>query len=380
MSKLYVDIHVLQSVPPSNINRDDTGAPKTAWYGGVQRARVSSQAWKRATRMAFKESMDSSDLGVRTTRVVTTLAERMRELNPNVGVEEASAQAAATLKAVGLKLEKPRARAKDAEDGTEPDERSRYLVFFSAHQLTNLAHLTLEAMSSGSKVDTRSVREAARQDHSIDVAMFGRMVADDKELNVDAAVQVAHAISVHAVDNEYDYFTAVDDRNVDDAGAGMIGTVEFNSSTLYRYATVNVHGLERNLGSAQAAAKATATFVESFVTSMPTGKQNTFANRTLPEAVVVMLRTKQPVNLVGAFEQPVVAQEHESRLAKACERLVDHAKSIDAVYGTGASHKFVVRVGEQTKALASYGEGTSMESLTSGLEPLVNAVLAEGAA
>ena len=124
-------------------------------------------------------------------------------------------------------------------------------------------------------------------------------------MNVDAAAQVAHAISVHPVETEFDYFTAVDDYlQADESGAGMIGTVEFNSSTLYRYATVDVNRLADNLGDAVAARRAVEAFVESFVRSMPTGKQTTFANRTLPEAVVVMVRDSQPINLVGSLREP----------------------------------------------------------------------------
>ena len=139
----------------------------------------------------------------------------------------------------------------------------------------------------------------------MDMVLFGRMVADDPSLNYDAAAQVAHSISTHAVQNEYDYFTAVDDCQAEDnAGAGHLGTVGVQLLTLYRYATVNVMELAGQLGAAQAADTVRA-FGEAFLFSMPTGKQNTFANRTLPDAVYVTLREDQPVNLCGAFEQPV---------------------------------------------------------------------------
>lgn len=139
----------------------------------------------------------------------------------------------------------------------------------------------------------------------MDMALFGRMVASDPSLNYDAAAQVAHSISTHAVQNEFDYFTAVDDCAPEDsAGAGHLGTVEYNSSTLYRYATVNMVELAHLLG-AEKAAQAVRVFGEAFIRSMPTGKQNSFANRTLPDAVYVTLREDQPVNLCGAFEKPV---------------------------------------------------------------------------
>ena len=138
----------------------------------------------------------------------------------------------------------------------------------------------------------------------MDMALFGRMVADDPSLKYNAAAQVAHSISTHAVKNEYDYFTAVDDCQTDSTGAGHLGTVEYNSSTLYRYATVNVLELAEQLGAEQAAETVRA-FGEAFLFSMPTGRQNSFANRTLPDAVYVTLREDQPVNLCGAFERAV---------------------------------------------------------------------------
>ena len=137
------------------------------------------------------------------------------------------------------------------------------------------------------------------------MVLFGRMVAEAASLNYDAAAQVAHSISTHAVQNEYDYFTAVDDcPDSDNAGASHLDTKEYNSATLYRYATVNVMELERHLG-AKKAAEVVRSFGEAFIRSMPTGSQNTFANRTLPDAVYVTIREDQPVNLCGAFERAV---------------------------------------------------------------------------
>ena len=139
------------------------------------------------------------------------------------------------------------------------------------------------------------------------MVLFGRMVASDPSLNYDAAVQVAHSISTHAVQNEFDYFAAVDDcAPEDNAGAGHLGTVEYNSSTLYRYANVNVREVAEHLGKAETPAVVRA-FAEGFIRSMPAGKQNPFANRTLPDAVYIALRSDQPVNLCGAFEKAVPA-------------------------------------------------------------------------
>lgn len=325
MTRTYIDVHVLQTVPPSNLNRDDTGSPKTAFFGGVRRARVSSQAWKRAARQAFSRDLDPSSLGVRSRRVVELLAEEIRRQDATVDEAQAMTLAEGVLAKVGIKL-KP-ARQKDA-----PQE-SGYLLFLSRRQIANLAGAALAARDGGTYPP--DVKLLADREHSVDIALFGRMVADQTDLNVDAAAQVAHALSVHAVEDESDYFTAVDDHKQadeeEDAGAGMIGTVEFNSSTLYRYATVDVRALADNLGDAAAVRRAVEVFLDCFVTSMPTGKQNTFANRTLPDAVLVQVRDDQPVNYVGAFEEAI--ENPKGRVREAVVRLAQHATNLAESFG-----------------------------------------------
>ena len=360
----YIDIHVLQTVPPSNLNRDDTGNPKSASFGGVTRARVSSQAWKRAVRLAVKERLDPSEVGERTLRVVQTLSDRICARATDVDEATADQLAADAFKALGIKLDKPRTKKGQEEGRGEQLERSQYLIFLSSGQFDALAELAIAAHRSGEAIDKKAAKRAAQQGNSIDVAMFGRMVADDTDLNVDAAVQVAHAISVHATDPEFDYFTAVDDKNVDDHGAGMIGTVAFNSATLYRYATINVDGLRHNLGSAVATVRATQEFIRAFVKSMPTGKQNTFANRTLPHAVVVMVREDQPVNLAVAFEDAVAGT---NRVAQACEALAASAQAQAEAFSVAPTRCFVVRAGAEADALAALGESCSLDELIDGI-------------
>ncbi|QBJ97289.1 type I-E CRISPR-associated protein Cas7/Cse4/CasC [Rhodococcus sp. ABRD24] len=367
MSRTIVDVHILQTVPPSNINRDDTGSPKTAKYGGVRRARVSSQAWKRATRKAFEQTLDSTDLGERTKRVVELVAQVITQEAPDLA-EQSMLLAEQALASTGIKIEKPKAKKGE----TAQPAQSGYLLFLSNNQIGNLAALAIESARSGEPIDKKAAKEATQSQHSVDLALFGRMVADAPDLNVDACAQVAHAISVHGVDNEYDYFTAVDDKAPEDnAGAGMIGTVEFNSSTLYRYATVDVDALSRTLGSGEATGRAVEAFIRSFVTSMPTGKQNTFANRTLPDAVVVQVRENQPVNLVGAFEDAVEAISGRTRMAESSKRLADYAQDLDRAFGQAPLAGFVVRVGEATKPLAALGVDDDLNALIAGVGSLV---------
>ncbi|WP_125680682.1 type I-E CRISPR-associated protein Cas7/Cse4/CasC [Levilactobacillus yonginensis] len=286
-SNLYVDVSVLQTVPSSNINRDDTGAPKTALYGGVSRARVSSQSWKKAVRDAFKQ--DNVLVGTRTKKAASLLGEELKSLNSLLDDDTVATKVSEIFKAAGIKLNK------DNETGA--------LLLVSHGQINKLAQYALD----NEELDKKAVKSVLTTDHSLDLALFGRMVADNPELNVDASAQVAHAVSTHEVVPEYDYFTALDDEQPkDNAGAAMLGSIDFNSATLYRYANVNVNELAHNLNATDAV-HGVADFIKDFVLSMPTGKQNTFANKTLPSYVLVTIRTDTPVNLVSAFEAPVSA-------------------------------------------------------------------------
>lgn len=372
MNRIFLDVHALQTVPPSNLNRDDTGAPKTAVYGGVPRARVSSQAWKRATRTYFKDEhlLDPSELGVRTKKIVEAVAERITALDPSLTGETALRIADETVKATGLKTEIPKRKADSAKEGEpDPAPEAKYLVFLSARQLDGLAHLAVDGAADitaffKDKKNKDKAKELADTRHSVDIALFGRMVADAPDINVDAAVQVAHAISVHRVENESDYYTAVDDENTDaETGAGMIGTVDFNSATLYRYAALGVHQLAVTLGQGlrdeeprtDPVRRAVEAFVHGFVASLPTGKINTFGHHTLPDAVIVKLRTTRPVSFVAAFEDPVRGDQG-GHVREASERLAEYIPDMERAYGDEDSTlTWVLRVGPNTQKLAGIG-------------------------
>lgn len=296
---LFIDVNVIQTMPPNCANRDDTGSPKTCMYGGVRRARVSSQSWKRATREFFHGRVDESMLSVRTMKIVQMVVDRIKGIDPSIDDAVATKMTIDVLDKAGVKVKSKSKKKDDSNDGSIPEAQA--LFFMSNKQALNLAQLAISG-----DYDKKKVEEALNKGHGIDIALFGRMVADNPLLNADASAQVAHAISTHRVETEYDYFTAVDEKAPEDnAGAGMIGTVEFNSSTLYRYATVAVHDLARQLEDKDVTAMAIEEFVRAFVLSMPTGKQNTFANRSVPYAVYVALRRDQPVSLAPAFESPV---------------------------------------------------------------------------
>ncbi|WP_028245656.1 type I-E CRISPR-associated protein Cas7/Cse4/CasC [Pseudoclavibacter soli] len=384
-TRTILDISILQTVPPSNLNRDDPGSPKSAIYGGVPRARVSSQAWKRPTREQFRTLLDADSLGIRTKRVVEVLTDRIRERDPQVSSDAAAELAAETFKAGGLKLDTPRARKKDADDDDQKTlDETGYLLFLGSRQYDRLADFALTALQADDAkaavtAAKKTIKAILKEDNAVDVGLFGRMVADTTDLNVDAASQVAHAISVHRVDTEADYFTAVDDvkqgsEDESDAGAAMIGTVEFNSATLYRYANVDADRLRENLGSVDATAKAVEAFVTAFATSIPSGKINTFAHDTLPDLVVVSIRDTQPVNLVGAFESPVTGLD---RVKEATDRLVAREQQIDEAYDTTPVATWVVRVGEATATADQLAPATSLKTAAAGVRALVEQRLAE---
>ena len=465
MKNLYIDLHVIQTVPPSCVNRDDTNSPKSAIYGGVHRARVSGQSWKHAMRKMFRERFDPRDLGQRSKDIIGLVMDQMAgDLRIDKGELRNAVREVINLASVkaskpilpdasygGIKKALKNAMKEWKEDGdTEretlllaelktaladfglaiddaktadaifkaidgaiksvPDDvggerkktferkaqkallsspiiddlvdtTSDALFFMGKREAINIAELTVDFISSGQKPTKNQVQEAlnyyAKGDGSscfaVDVALFGRMVAKAPELNVDASAQVAHAISTHKVAKEFDYFTAVDDRAPkDNAGAGMIGTNEFNSSTLYRYATVAAHELCAQLGKdADATAKAVAEFVRAFVLSMPSGKINTFANHTLPDAVYVAIQSDRPVNLVGAFENPV-RSESSGYAAASIERFCKYAQEVRDAYKLKPKKAYAFALGGGLDAI---GDACDLDALLKGVEADVRGAL-----
>ena len=343
--RLFVDIHVIQTLPPSCVNRDDLGSPKTAFYGGVTRARVSSQAWKRAMRQMFREM--GEDVGQRTKHILDMVTAEIKALAPDA--EEPEELAKKVIQSIGL--------AFDAKKKNE----TKVLVFVSSAQARALAAVALAHKDEVEENKKKAAKEQSKAEKALaevlkkeglkalesqpssDIALFGRMVAEATSLNFDAAAQVAHAISTHEVHNEFDYFTAVDDLKPEDTvGAGHLGTIEFNSSTMYRYATVNAMELARHLG--KDVPHVICAFTEAFIRSMPTGKQNSFANQVRPDAVYVTIRKDQPVNMAGAFEKPVRAGK-DGYVEGSIRGLISYAKDTYNDYYAAPELALVVGTG-----------------------------------
>ena len=373
---IVIDIHALQTVPPSLINRDDTGAPKSAVFGGVPRQRVSSQSWKRAIRRYFEDNFDAAQIGDRSKRLPEKIA--LRLIDAGVEKDEAIKRVEDLFKAAGIKtaVEKPK-KNDDSEDQPSPYPRTGYLLFLSQQQIDRAVEELLAR--DGEKPSKGEAKAILDTDHSVDMAMFGRMVADDAAYNVDASVQVAHAIGIHGSTPDFDYFTAVDDlaEEGEETGAGMIGTVQMMSSTMYRYATINFEGLKDNLDSVDAAGLAVQHFIEAFVSSMPTGKINTFANQTLPELVYVAVRDTRPVSLVNAFEVPVEADQGASRRKVAADRLAQEARDVESVYGFKPLAAYVMGIGETADSFTEIAEKTTLQDLTKNINEVLDRVVGD---
>jgi CRISPR system Cascade subunit CasC len=345
---MLIELHAIQNFAPSNLNRDDTGAPKDCIFGGYRRARVSSQAFKRAMRMEFRDGgllPDKADIGTRTKRIVEELIARLGDAG--IAEDEAKPLIERALGGLGLKL--------------EADNKTQYLLFVGPRELDALAAACVQlrdAGESGTAVDgaAKSGRNAKKEAKSAitgamqttlkaamdggkaaDIALFGRMVADNADINTDAACQVAHAISTHKTDIEFDYYTAVDDLNPkEETGAGMIGTVEFNSACFYRYANVDLDQLHCNLkGDAAAVRQTVEAFVRAFVTAIPAGKQNSMAAQNPPSFVFAVARDTGNWSLANAFVRPV-PQHADDLVKESIGRLDTEWAGIAKMYGRRA--------------------------------------------
>lgn len=324
----FIQIHALTVYAPSNLNRDDTGRPKTAKFGGVERLRISSQALKRAIRTsdAFKTRVGSHH-GERTQRLGEDIRAHLitKGLSPEKAVEGAR-----TIAAVFGKI-------KDAKD--KNPVYIEQLAFVSPEERAAALALADKLAAGDLLPDTKELVSGvlSRTDTATDIAMFGRMLADNPDFNREAAVQVAHAITTHKVEVEDDFYTAVDDlkRPAEDAGAGFIGELGFGSGVFYIYACIDRDLLQKNLGGDKAlAATAIAGLLEGLAISSPTGKQASFASRSRASYIRIEKGTQQPRSLAAAFFKPV---RDDDLLRASIARIEDPktglAAQMNAAYG-----------------------------------------------
>lgn len=345
--KHLLEIHILQNFAPSNLNRDDTGSPKDAIFGGYRRARISSQSLKRAVREyahAHPNGLPVEAAALRTKRVAQELVKILAEKGR--AETEAQQKVIIALGGMGLKVD---------------EEKTQYLLFLGRQEIARIAALVHEhwdslvagqAEEEGGKRKAKDAKKAAKEvvpdeikkalnrvldgGKALDVALFGRMLADLPEKNQDAACQVAHAISTNAVEREFDFYTAVDDLKPDDnSGADMLGTVEFNSACFYRYAVLDLDKLAKNLqGDFELVYKGLEAFLKAMVKAKPSGKQNSFAAHNDPDYVAISIRQDaDPRNLANAFEKPVRPNREQSLTEASVKQFEAKWEKLATAYG-----------------------------------------------
>ncbi|MES2996540.1 MAG: type I-E CRISPR-associated protein Cas7/Cse4/CasC [Verrucomicrobiota bacterium] len=305
-----IELHILQSFPVTCLNRDDVGSPKSATFGGSQRARVSSQSLKRATRLQAREESASGFEGIRSRFLLEPFTAALIAAE----MDETAAEKNAKLIC----------EAFSTIDKKNPDQVTT-AVFLSPAEIQQVA----AAVAAG-KEPKQAVKKVDRLD-AADIALFGRMIANDATLNVEGAAMFSHALSTHTTANEIDFFSAVDDRKGDseDAGAGMIGTLEYNSATYYRYVAINLDLLfdAKHLGPISEQEKRKSllrAFIRSVLTAVPGARQNSMNGATLPIEVLGIRKDKgQPLQLINAFEAPIKANG-KGYAANSRGKMLDH--------------------------------------------------------
>lgn len=337
----FIQLHLLTAYAPANLNRDESGRPKTAFMGGVERLRVSSQSLKRAWRVSetFEAAMDGF-MGKRTRRIGVDYVYRPMK---DAGIEEKIAKSSSEL------IAKQFGKLKSDKDAKpEKNLEIEQIVHVSNHEISLIKQLVDTLIADKREPNDEEVKLLRKEQRSVDMALFGRMLASSPEFNG----QVSHALGVSAVTVESDFFTAVDDLNnkEEDAGSGHMGEQGFASALFYTYVCISRDLLVENLGGNEELAKRTiAALTETALTVSPTGKQNSFASRAYATYALAEVGQKQPRSLAAAFFQPV---RDTDQIPAAITRLKQQRASFDSVYGNCADDYRELNVQEGTGSLA----------------------------
>lgn len=376
---MFVEIHMIQNFAPSCLNRDDTNSPKDCVFGGHRRARISSQCLKRSIRKnpIFVETLDR-ELGYRTKNVYDLLYNHFKseEMPDDVIYSILSEFITATLSSMDTK--------KDKKDKT------KVLCYIGNADVDSMKNVlksnweTLRIINDTKKLKKKCeeiAKECEFGNLTPDIALFGRMMAKKTDLNVDAAAQVAHAISTNRVSTDIDFYTAIDDLQPgEETGAGMMGTIEFNSACFYRYSLVDLGQLQINLkGDNELSAKTIEAFIRSSVAAIPSGKQTSMAAHNPPSFVMVLIRESgQPMSLANAFSKPVSVFESDSRdlVEESICRLDQYMGQLIDLYGNdGIKYIGFCTLGDkECKRLADVGANkhSSLVGLISSMAGTLN--------
>ncbi|MGW9191290.1 type I-E CRISPR-associated protein Cas7/Cse4/CasC [Streptomyces rubiginosohelvolus] len=346
MPARFIDLHVIQSIPFANLNRDDTNSVKTVQYGNTLRTRVSSQSWKRAIRGVFEDRVGQAALrtrriGERVTLLLTETRGWPQDLAERAGAHTAAASS------IKFDLAKNPKDPKQAVANKVLTNAMVYVPETAVAELADLAEEFREALQNAkdikkpadkSVLPTDRVEAVLRSRNGV-INLFGRMLAEVDNAGVDGAVQVAHALTTHETDVELDYFSAVDDVTAtwgDQSGSGHMGHTEFSAGTFYRYATIDLRDLARNIGDRpEELRELTAAFISSFILSLPQAKKNSTAPHTIPDLAHISVRTDRPLSYAAAFESPVTAAGQGGYAAPSRTTLSGYAEEANRLLGTG---------------------------------------------
>lgn len=347
-----IEFHILQSFPVTCLNRDDVGAPKTAVVGGVTRARVSSQCWKRAVRMALHD-IGGVNLGVRTKLIGKLIADACKEL----GADESQIQKCSE-KIESIFNKKVDSKGK-GEESDENESKSDTLIFMSNREIKIIAQKFSEQGFNPENVIKNSDPKKAAKELSdlidkkqfaltneldgLDIALFGRMVAQAPSMDVEAASSFSHAVSTHKVTNQIEFFTALDDFS-DAKGSAHMGSLEFNSATYYRYVSLDLGQLYETMGNSdEFFPQAITAFIKALYLAVPSARQSTQAGYCLWDYAKVLVRKGQGVQL--SFETPVKAKDGgylQSSIEAVQKQIVKKEKLSGSLFGKIAEFEFGV--------------------------------------
>ncbi len=359
---VLVEFHLVQNYAPSNLNRDESGSPKDCYFGGIRRARISSQCLKKNIRSSeeFKEALEETKkealIGIRTRKMPLMVMQKLIQMKVDA---KTAKDAAIALMKIG-KSEKAEKAEKDDEGKSKKSGKTKeekeikdedlitpQIMFFSQKEIDEIANVLkkmIDEKKPASELNQNLVKEhlnkAGIKFIPVDMAMFGRMITSEAFENVEASFQAAHAISTNKLEQEYDFFTAVEDvfdasKKMKSQGSAMMDEVEYNSSCFYKYFALDTDDFIENftkgskekadLDEAKLVLKAVIKgLVKALTFNNPTGKQNSFAAHNPPQTILIEVSEKKiPMSYANAFLKPVFPTITDDLLTKSTKVLID---------------------------------------------------------
>lgn len=341
---MLIEIHMIKNFASTNLNRDDSGSPKTCVFGGTPRSRISSQCLKHNWREYMRSNFDEQNFGIRTRKLPERIADEFKEMGYPTEYTDEIKKAIVSL---GKKEKKSSGTDGDETKNEKDSTTTAQIVFYAPNDIEALKNIIKDKLGEcKSPKDVKKVlsdieAEVAKcKDRavSVDMALFGRMVTSKAFNNIEASVQVAHAIGTTKAIAESDYFAAIDDWLGNDSGAAMLGDTDYNSACYYYYISLDVDKLADNLrynsNKDELIKKLIPSFVEAIAFADPTGKQNSFASHPLPSALLIECKdNKIPVSLANAFEKPVKADKDGGVITQSVERVKSYVEKQDKLFG-----------------------------------------------